>query len=189
MNSRSLTELAAVITGSSPEKGSTAELVQFIQIKDLDPAKRSLVCAPRPSTKRARAAQPGDVLLSARGGLAVVVGESTADDLVGAYPTLDVYLVRPDPERLDSSYLAALLNHDPVRNGLQASTTGVLIPRVPIAALKRLRVPLPPLGRQRAIGSLFRCAREEIDLLGRLLDATRQFRERQIAAAFASLEQ
>ncbi len=188
MEKRGLANIANIVTGSSPAKAVAKELVPFIQIKDLDPSKRALVAGAKPTARRAMAARPGDVLLAARGGQAVVVGQGAGDGLAGGFPTLDVYLIRPDIKRLDPAYLAARLMLEHVRQSLQASTTGALIPRIPIAALKGLPIPLPPLARQRAIGALFHLARAEADLMDRLTTLTRHLREQQVAAAFASLE-
>ena len=188
METRVLAQLADVITGSSPVRRVARDAVPFIQIKDLDPLKRSLIAGGRPTAKRAVAAKPGDILLAARGGQAVIAGDAAGAGLEGAYPTLDVYLVRPDQKHLDPAYLAAWLTFEPVKNSLQASTTGALIPRIPIGSLKDLSVPLPSLERQRHIGALFHLAHQEAALLEQLAAQTAQLRTRQLAAAFASLE-
>ena len=188
MELRMLGELAEVVTGISPDRHVAGAMVSFIQIKDLDPSKRALVLGCRPTAKRAVAAKGGDVLLAARGGQAVVVGDDAGAGLEGAYPTLDVYLIRPDHKRLNAEYLAAWLTFEPVHNSLQASTTGALIPRIPIGSLKDLAIPLPPLQRQRQIGALFQLAHQEAALLEQLAAQTAQLRTRQLAAAFATLE-
>ncbi|MGH8146356.1 MAG: hypothetical protein ACREPY_08490 [Rhodanobacteraceae bacterium] len=187
METRQLADIAAIITGSSPRKGELGKAVPFIQIKDLDPAKRALVAGERPSTKRATPANHDDVLLAARGGQAVVTGTGLGAGLEGGYPTLDVYLIRPDTQRIDPAYLAAWLTFEPVRLQLQASTTGALIPRIPIGSLKSLRVPLPPLHRQRVVGELFRQSRREAELIDQLAASIHTLRERQLAVAFAPL--
>ena len=188
MEMRALDQLADVITGSSPDRHAARDAVPFIQIKDLDPTKRDLVAGARPAAKRAVAAKAGDILLAARGGQAVIAGEAAGTGLEGAYPTLDVYLIRPDQKWLDPAYLAAWLTYEPVRTCLQASTTGALIPRIPIGSLKDLAIPLPSLHRQRQIGALFHLAHQEAALQQQLAAHTAQLRTRQLAAAFASLE-
>ena len=188
METRALAQLADVITGSSPDRRVARDVVRFIQIKDLDPQKRDLIAGKRPTAKRAVATQVGDVLLAARGGQAVIAGDAAGAGLEGAYPTLDVYLIRLDRKHLDPAYLAAWLTFEPTRNSLQASTTGALIPRIPIGSLKDLPIPLPPLQRQRQIGALFHLAHQEAALLEQLAAHTAQFRTRQLAAAFATLE-
>lgn len=188
METRALAQLAKVITGSSPDRRVARGAVPFIQIKDLDPSKRALVAGVHPIAKRAVAAKAGDVLLAARGGQAVIAGAAAGAGLEGAYPTLDVYLIRPDQKQLDPTYLAAWLTFEPVRNSLQASTTGALIPRIPIGSLKDLPIPLPTLQRQRQIGALFQLAHQEAALLGQLVAQNTQLRSRQLAAAFAKLE-
>lgn len=59
-------------------------------------------------------------------------------------------LLRPDPARLDSWFLAGFLGADQNR---QAAATGSSIVRVDI---RRLRVPLLPLAEQRRYGEAFR---------------------------------
>ncbi len=188
MEMRALVQLAEVITGSSPDRRMARDAVPFIQIKDLDPQKRDLIAGKRPTAKRAVATRLGDVLLAARGGQAVIAGDAAGAGLEGAYPTLDVYLIRPDQKWLDPAYLAAWLTYEPVRNCLQASTTGALIPRIPIGSLKDLSIPLPSLERQRQIGALFHLAHQEAALLEQLATHTAHLRSRQLAAAFATLE-
>lgn len=183
-----LADVAKVITGSSPDRRKASDAVPFIQIKDLDPAKRDLITGSHPTAKRAVATEVGDVLLAARGGQAVIAGEAAGVGLEGAYPTLDVYLIRPDRSWLDPAYLAAWLTFEPVRNSLQASTTGALIPRISIGSLKDLAIPLPPLPCQRQVGALFQLAHQETALLAQLAAQTTHLRTRQLAAAFASLE-
>jgi restriction endonuclease S subunit len=146
------------------------------------------VSGSRPTAKRAVAAKVGDVLLAARGGQAVIAGDAAGAGLEGAYPTLDVYLIRPEQDQLDPVFLAAWLTFEPVRNSLQASTTGSLIPRIPIGSLKDLAIPLPHLQRQRQIGALFQLAHQEAALMERLVTHVAQLRTRQLAAAFAALE-
>ena len=187
METRQLADIATIVTGTSPRKGGSNITVPFIQIKDLDPSKRALVVGERPSTKRATPANPGDILLAARGGQAVVAGTDLDAGLEGGYPTLDVYLIRPKTQHVDPAYLATWLTFEPVRLQLQASTTGALIPRIPIGSLKSLRVPLPPLQRQRIIGELFRQSHREAELMEQLAASIRTLRERQLAAAFAPM--
>lgn len=186
MQSRILADIAEVVTGASPDRKRRGEPAFFIQIKDLDPEKRALVSGSRPKSKRATPTRRGDVLIAARGGQAATIADHV--ELLGAYPTLDVYLIRPDAEALDPAYLAAWLTSEPVASALRASTTGALIPRIPVGSLRDLSIPLPPLDRQRAIGMLWRLAQEESAFLDRLTTQTRQLRERQVATAFASLE-
>lgn len=186
MQSRILTEIAEIVTGASPDRKRRGEPALFIQIKDLDPGKRALVSGPRPQSKRATPTRQGDVLIAARGGQAVTIADHV--DLLGAYPTLDVYLIRPDAKALDPAYLTAWLTRESVASGLSASTTGALIPRIPVGSLRDLPIPLPSLQRQRAIGQLWRLGQQESALLDRLTTQTAHLRERQVAAAFASLE-
>jgi hypothetical protein len=177
--------IAEVFTGLAPKPGTGPRSVGFIQIKDLTRERRSLVRGAKPLVKRAHPVREGDVLLAARGehNIATVA----EGDLIGAYPTLDVYLIRPLPRRLDSHYLAAFLRLPANNRLLKASTSGVLVPRVPKAALEDLVIPLPPLDRQRVLGQWAEAAAREVELTARLDQAQRTLRDRQLAAAFRTL--
>jgi hypothetical protein len=186
MPSATLSQVGQIVTGINQAGESGVFDAFYIQIKDLDLEKRALVAGPTPRVKRAIAVAEGDLLLAARGERPAV---ALADPgLFGAYPTLDVYLIRPDTARLDPAYLAAYLAQEHVIGQLRASTVGVLIPRIPKADLDDLPIPLPPLERQRAIGALAQTVQRERRLLDRLTAAHRHLRERQLAVAFSALK-
>jgi SAM-dependent methyltransferase len=94
--------------------------------------------------------QAGDVVLPqvlANGAApAHVVGDNEPDLPAGA----TVHVLRPDPERLDSWFLAGFLSAE---DNQSAASTGSTVLRLDI---KRLRVPLMPLAEQRRFGRTFR---------------------------------
>ncbi|MFG3259884.1 N-6 DNA methylase [Streptomyces sp. NPDC048172] len=99
---------------------------------------------------------PGDVLLprvsgAGRGTLTRVADEADADALLGP----QIYLLRPDPKRLDSWFLSGFLGS---RDNLAAAstTTSSLVHLTP----NRMRVPLLPLAEQRRYGAAFRRVHE-----------------------------
>jgi hypothetical protein len=151
-----LADIAIVLTGVSPQADGDA-LARFVQIKDLTSESRSLAYGPRPTVKRALPIEDGDVLVASRGerGLAV----KATPDMVGAFASLDVYLVRPDAECVDTDYLVSFLNLPDVASSLRAAASGGSLPRIPKETLRDLEIPLPPMHRQAAIGWL--CATME----------------------------
>lgn len=109
----------------------------------------------------------GDVilpeLLNRRAVPARVAGARDAGALLG--PSL--YLLRPDPDRLDSWFLAGFLSDE---ENLHSATVGTSVVRVDV---RRLRVPLLPLTEQRDYGVAFRRLRAlnaAADLASRLAD-------------------
>ncbi|MCP2255168.1 N-6 DNA Methylase [Prauserella aidingensis] len=98
--------------------------------------------------------EPGDVVLpetlhhtgpvTAR-----VAGEHDAGSVLGPH----LFLLRPDPDRLDSEFLAGFLAAE---HNVHGATTGTSVRRLDV---KRLRVPLMPLERQRDYGHTFRRVR------------------------------
>lgn len=181
-----LSKIAVTFTGTNPSPPRGPEAICYIQIKDLQPGRRLLARAERPTVKRAEPARTGDILLAARGERALAV--PVDGELEDAYPSLDVYLIRPDPARLDTSYLIAFLSLAEVSAELKASTAGSLVPRIPKSALDNLKVPLPPLEQQRRIGAFASAIRAERALTAALESARSSLRESQLAAAFALLK-
>ncbi|MCD5353231.1 N-6 DNA methylase [Kineosporia mesophila] len=95
--------------------------------------------------------EPGDVLLPAlvrsRASQARVVendDEATADSLRG------LHVVRPDPDRLDSWFLAGFMGAD---DNISAASTGSSMIKLDV---RKLKVPLMPLADQQRFGQAFR---------------------------------
>lgn len=108
--------------------------------------------------------------------------------LLGAYPTLDIYLLRPDPLSLDPDYLAAFLRGEKGVQALRGAKAGSGLPRLPIDAVANLEIPLPSLDRQRIIGRLSVCANEQLMLLDQLRAAEARLADAQIINAFRFIE-
>ena len=155
-----LIDVAVVLSGIAPPKG-TGEAVSYVQIKDLRDPVGSLMRAPAPSARRATPIDSSDILVPSRGE-DLVAFRPTAS-MIGAYATLDVYLIRPDPKQIESAYLVVALNGNSVRRQLRIASTGSALPRIPKQALEEAQIPVPSLdqqGRIAAIGSLARRSEE-----------------------------
>ena len=182
-----LRDIASIRSGLAPPSASPERAAcVYVQIKDLDPGRRALTRAAAPTAGRATPIEEGDVLLAARGDRNVVVRPDS--ELLGAYPTLDIYLLRPDPLSLDPDYLAAFLEGEEGASALRGAKSGSGLPRLPIDAVADLRIPLPPLHRQRIIGRLSVCAKEQLSLLDRLRVAEARLAEARLAHAFQLIE-
>lgn len=144
-----------VLSGAAPKVEGQGR-ARFVRIKDLTPERRALVNGAQPTAKRAIPIEPGDVLVAARGERDLAVRPDP--DLIGAFAGLDIYLVRPDPARLDSDYLASFLNSDQITSGIRAASSRGSLPRIPKDALTDLLMPIPALARQVMIARFAACA-------------------------------
>ncbi|MFB6392269.1 N-6 DNA methylase [Polymorphospora sp. 2-325] len=112
--------------------------------------------------------QEGDVILPEMlpgGGTTRVADTNDAGKLLGRH----LYLLRPDPARLDPWFLAGFLAAE---DNLKAASSGTTIVRVDP---RRLRVPLLPLAEQQRYGRAFRqlnALRAAADIANRLADET-----------------
>jgi hypothetical protein len=120
-----LRDIAAILGGLTP--GATrGDACKFAQMRELVWSDCPLLQGERPTAGRARPVGAADVLLAARGERSVAV--RPRDDMIGAFVTLDVYLIKPDVRRLDPDYLAAFLARPDVGMQLRLSTAGASLP-------------------------------------------------------------
>lgn len=91
----------------------------------------------------------GDVLFSGTG----TIGRTA---LVAEEPTTwnikeGVYAITPDPAAIDARYLVYVLHSTSVRSKILAAADGSTVASVPMATLRNIRIPVPPLEVQREI--------------------------------------
>jgi restriction endonuclease S subunit len=104
----------------------------------------------------------GDVALLPRGYRFPAIAVS--GEAVGALVAAPLYVIRPNRDRVDADYLAALINTPQVQANLMAGATGSHIAQVQAEVIRDLSLPLPPLPEQRAIAALAMLSREEARL-------------------------
>jgi len=114
-----------------------------------------------------------ETLLDNPAGMARVATENDAGSLLGR----TLFLLRPDPARLDPWFLAGFLSAD---ENVNAASVGTSIVRVDA---RRLRIPLLPLAEQQRYGRAFR----ELYALRSAADAAQRLAEETAAALAAGL--
>jgi restriction endonuclease S subunit len=169
-----LASIAELTMGSAPASRTGGD-ARFVQIKDLKPGRRSLVSGPAPAVDRASPIREGDVLLAARGDPAPVA--MADEEIWGAFPTADIYLIRAKPQIADAGYILAFLRSQSAQSALRGSTSGTLLPRISKKSLDDIELDLPTLERQRQIGALALLLDRRAALLERRLDAERRWRD------------
>ena len=179
-----LSDTADIFSGVSPEPAHYGDC-QFLQIRHLATDDVDHIFGRRPTAGRAVPIVQGDVLLAARGEHASAIRARPSQ--IGAYIALDIYLIRPDRERLDPDYLVAFLMRPSTGTSLRKSTAGASLPRIPKDALADLDIPLPPINRQRAIGGVASCVRRHRELTNRLVVAETTLAEASLERVFAQL--
>ncbi|MEH3143978.1 MAG: restriction endonuclease subunit S [Methylobacterium frigidaeris] len=110
--------------------------------------------------------EPGDLIATARGTKVEVC--AAAPDVIGAFVSLDLYLIRPNQDRIIPEYLMAVLESAAAHAAFDGARQGSSLPRLPKAALENLSVPLPPLERQRTVVDLHRTLDNQARLLSEL---------------------
>jgi hypothetical protein len=179
-----LQEIAIVLSGVSIRESETGT-AQFIRMSDLSDIKAGrkppLARGDTPVVARALVIEKGDLIVGARGAETEVC---VADDsLHGAFISLDLYLLRPDPEKVDSLYLAAFLTLPSTQAVFASGKQGSGLPRLPKEKLEEIRVALPEMSVQRKIAALALSFEREDQLLRKLRDLNSLLGQETIARA------
>ena len=150
-----LIDIANVFSGIAPPRREG--FTSYVQIKDLKEPAGRLSHAAAPSAKRATPINASDILVPSRG--EDLMAFRPTELMCGAYVALDVYLIRPDVQRVDPSYLIVALNGPAVQKRLRMAATGGMLPRVPKQALEEVEIPVPPFDRQGRLAAIAALAR------------------------------
>jgi len=164
-----LREIADVFSGipARESKQGSARLMRLADLTDVKAGRvPAMVLGEPPEVARALPIQEGDLIVGARGSNTDVC--TASGDILGAYISLDLYLVRPQPKRINSEYLRAFLELPATQALLASEKQGSGLARLPKEALERTAVPVPPLHRQQLIAELALAFENERKLLKRL---------------------
>ena len=161
----------------------------FVRLSDLTALRSGRVPNfPRgetPTVARAAAIAEGDVIVAARGELTETLPAPLS--FIGAFVSVDLYLVRPDRRRLDPAFLVAFLELPSTQARLASGKQGTGLARLAKEALDTLPVPLPAMAKQQAIGALADATRRANELTRRIADAHAKLRQARVRSAFETL--
>ena len=164
-----LEDLADIYTGlpSRETEDGDARFLRLSDVTELAQGKTPILARGELSeVGRALPIQPCDIVVGARGSATDVCG---ADErVIGAYISLELYLLRPDTQKIHPSYLRTVLRLPTIQAALRAQKQGTGLTRIPKDALAQLEIPLPALKTQRKIADLSDLVEEEERLLARL---------------------
>ncbi len=166
-----LREIATAFSGLAVQETADGE-ARFVRLSDLSDMRSgrapNLAAGEPPAVARALPIEEGDLIVGARGAATDVCLANHA--LLGAFVSLDLYLVRPDPSKVDPGYLAAFLDLPTTQAVFSSSKQGSGLARLPKDALEKISVPLPPMPQQRLIAALAQLFNDEAGLLKRLAE-------------------
>lgn len=179
-----LREISDIYSGLAVQEGSGA--ARFVRLSDLSDLRAgrapNLAAGELPAVARALPIEEGDLIVGARGAATDVC--LAAPSWFGAFISLDLYLVRPNPSKVAPGYLAAFLDLPSTQAAFSGNKQGTGLARLPKDALDRLNIPLPPMPTQRLIADLARSFQSEAVLLRRLADLNSILGREALARAF-----
>ncbi|MFG1316565.1 IncP-type conjugal transfer protein TraG [Xanthobacter autotrophicus] len=155
-----------------PERSPLSEFDVLDDDPDVEP----------PAVARALPIEEGDLIVAARGATTDVC--LAAHSWLGAFISLDLYLVRPNSSKVDPGYLAAFFDLPATQTVFSGNKQGSGLARLPKDALDKLVVPLPPMATQRLIADLARSLRDEAELMQRLAALNSTLGREALARAF-----
>jgi type I restriction modification DNA specificity protein len=185
-----LKNIASTLSGVTVHEayGGTARFVRLSDLSDLKAGRKPVLAAGEaPTVARALPIEDGDLIIGARGA-ATDVCLATAG-MLGAFVSLDLYLVRPDVSKVDPGYLAAVLELPATQVLFAGGKQGSGLARLPKDALENVPIPLPPLPQQRLIAELAESFNDEDRLLKRLADLNSILGREAIARAIRAVNQ
>lgn len=130
-------------------------------------------------------ARPGDIIVAALGETlprACLVPQGLGPAIVKA----DCIRVRLHPE-MDARFVSAMLNSPPVRKDATAQISGVGRPRLNLAKIRSIRLPVPPVKEQERIVAAIEVQFSRLDTAEQLLRSARRRADRMRAAALAAV--
>ena len=180
-----LRKISSIYSGVAVREGGSG-IAHFVRLSDLSDLRSgrapNLATGEPPAVARALPIEEGDLIVAARGSTTDVC--QAAHSWLGAFISLDLYLVRPDPSKVDPGYLAAFLDLPTTQAAFSGNKQGTGLARLPKEALDRLVVPLPPMPTQRLIAELARSFHDEAALLQRLANLNSLLGREALARAF-----
>ncbi|WP_215764078.1 restriction endonuclease subunit S [Gluconobacter sp. P1D12_c] len=182
-----LREISGIYSGVAVQEGNSG-IARFVRLSDLSDLRSGrapkLATGQPPVVARALPLEEGDLIVAARGTTTDVC--QAAHSWLGAFISLDLYLVRPDPSKVDPGYLAAFFDLPATQAAFSGNKQGTGLARLPKEALDSLIVPLPPMPTQRLIAELARSFHDEAALLQRLTNLNSILSRGALAHAFCA---
>lgn len=145
---------------------------RFMRLSDLSDLKAgrtpALATGEMPEVARALSIQEGDLIVAARGSATDIC--LATDSVLGAFVSLDLYLVRPNTKKVDPQFLFAFLTLPATQAQFASGKQGSGLARLPKEELEKTKVPLLPIDTQRMIVGLACSFEEEGKILRKLSD-------------------
>lgn len=164
-----LGEIADVYSGTAIKAAPTSGR-RFMRLTDLTELGSGgavrLARGNVPAVARAIPIEDGDLILGARG--STMAACLASREVVGAFVSLDLYLVRPRRAVVCPAYLWSFLRLPATQTFLACAKQGTNLERLPKEALETLVVPVPPLPRQMLVAELALALERERNLLRRM---------------------
>jgi hypothetical protein len=185
-----LREISSTLSGVAVQEvdGGPARFVRLSDLSDLKAGRiPALAAGEAPMVARALPIEEGDLIVGARGAATDIC--LARPGVLGAFVSLDLYLVRPDVSKVDPGYLVAILELPATQVLFAGGKQGSGLARLPKDALERVSIPLPPLPQQRLIAELAQSFSDEARLLKQLADLNSILGREAVARAIRAVSQ
>jgi hypothetical protein len=185
-----LRKLATVLSGVTMKESADGRgrLMRLSNLSDIKIGRiPQLLQGDVPEVARAQSIQDGDLIVAARGAATDVC--TACESVLGAFVSLDLYLVRPNLGKIDPHYLYAFLTLPATQATFATGKQGSSLARLPKDALETLKVPVPAMDLQRKIAGLAGSFEQESKLLKKLSDLNSTLGREVVARAFAAADE
>jgi type I restriction enzyme S subunit len=155
-----------VQTGEPIKGGVPCVRVVDLTTKSPSPERMITTSASISNTYKRTILQKGDLIFALRGDIGRVA--IAGDKLVGANLTRGVALISPS-EIINSEYLFQIIQSPLVKQHINQSVNGSALKEIPIAGLRKIRIPIPPLSEQEKIAVILSDWDNTIELTEKLI--------------------
>lgn len=166
-----LRKCATVLSGVTIRETADGK-ARFMRLSDLSDLRSgripTLAVGEAPEVARASEIQEGDLIVAARGNSTDIC--MATDSVLGAFVSLDLYLVRPNGAKVDPQFLFAFLTLPATQSQFAAGKQGSGLARLPKDELEKIKVPALPMQSQRMIAGLACSFEQEGKILKKLSD-------------------
>lgn len=165
-----LSELVDIKVGFPGQPSQEGELL-FFQLRQFDEFGSLINGMPDfimlDDKSKTHVLQDGDVLFVGKGNRLFAWCYQPTD--THAIASSSFFVLRPNGNRIDSAYLAAILNAPQTKAVFQVIGGGTNIFSIRKSELGALQIPLPPLEQQKKIAAVAQLHRNEIELTRKLI--------------------
>ena len=108
-------------------------------------------------------------IIISKSGAPIKTAVASVSENINLLATGNLYVIAVDTDKINPYFLKSFLDSDVGVLSLKSICAGTTIPNIPIEALKKMTIPVPPMDVQNAVAEKYMTAQKELTELKRQL--------------------